>query len=146
MAANAGGTSPQQTMDGPARWTMPVPADSGAMSEAGPSASSTEIPPMPVPEIPPMPRRSVPDSESLSVVAFNVGLIQQVAFKKTQDDKVRELGWFIGRWLRDHGVAVVGLKEIHETIASKLKVELLRNHHDVNVVTQDTNALVWCTP
>ena len=43
------------------------------------------------------------------------------------------------------GPAVVGVNEIHSSIAEKL-VAQLEQHFDVGIATSDSNSLLWRTP
>ena len=83
-----------------------------------------------------------PDASTLGVTAFNVGMIQEVAFTKSQDSKVAELAGHVERWLEE-GPAVVGLNEIHESLVAKLQLVL---KVDVDIAINESNCLLWRTP
>ena len=67
------------------------------------------------------------DASTLVVTAFNVGMIHENSFKKKQDQHVTELASHVKTWLRG-GPAVVGLNEIHPSIADKLVEKLYHRH------------------
>ena len=87
-------------------------------------------------------RTRPPDASTLGVTAFNVGMIQEDAFIKTQDLKVAELASHVERWLEE-GPAVVGLNEIHPDIVAKLWLVL---KGDVDIAIDDSNCRLWRTP
>ena len=79
------------------------------------------------------------DASTLGVTAFNVGMMQANAFGQKQEAKVAELARHVETWLED-GPAVVGLNEIHPTIAMMLEM-LLALRVDVGIATLDSNSL-----
>ena len=84
------------------------------------------------------------DASTLGVTAFNVGMINPDSFGRMQDEKVAELARYVEQWLQlEDGPAVVGLNEIAPTIAQKVveKLEL-----EVDIVTHDSNSVLWRTP
>ena len=83
-----------------------------------------------------------PDASTLGVTAFNVGMIQEDAFKLTQDEKLQELALHVATWLQE-GPAVVGLNEIHPRLVEKLALKLELN---LGIATNDSNSLLWRTP
>ncbi len=88
-----------------------------------------------------MPRRS-----ALGIVALNVGMIVEDAFKRQQSEKIFQLASIIDEWFRD-GVAAVGLNEIHEDIARRCLVALRQSFgHGVEIATCGSDALLWCAP
>ena len=89
-------------------------------------------------------RARPPDAPTLGVTAFNVGMIQAHAFKKEQDEKVAELAGHVKQWLKE-GPAVVGLNEIHPSIAQKLVDELQQQQLNVGIATDDSNSLKLLT-
>ena len=72
-------------------------------------------------------------------------MIDPFSFAKTQESKVAELAGHVHKWLQD-GPAVVGINEIHPTIARYL-VQCLQAHHGlaVGIATNDSNSLLWRT-
>ena len=86
-----------------------------------------------------------PDASTLGATCWNVGMIDPFSFAKTQESKVAELAGHVNKWLQD-GPAVVGINEIHPTIANYL-VQCLRAHHGlaVGIATNDSDSLLWRT-
>ena len=72
-------------------------------------------------------------------------MIDSFSFASKQHGKVVELAGSVYKWLQD-GPAVVGLNEIHPTIAQAL-VECLQDHHGLAVgnATHDSDTLLWRT-
>ena len=62
-----------------------------------------------------------------------------------QDKEVAELAGHVKKWLEEGG-AVVGLNEIHPTIAEKLVKELKRQQLVVDIDTDASNSLLRRTP
>ena len=89
-------------------------------------------------------RARPPDASTRRVTAFNVGMIQANSFEKSQDKKVAELAGHVKNWLEEVP-AVVGLNEIHPSIAQKLVGELQRQLPDVGIATDDSNSFLWRT-
>jgi len=84
------------------------------------------------------------DASTLRVTAFNVGMPQADCFIKSQDAKVAMLAGFVEEWL-DDGLAVVGLNEIHSSIAQKLE-QALAPKFNVGIYSDGTNSLLWRLP
>ena len=85
-----------------------------------------------------------PDASTLWVTALNVGMLQANSFKKSQDEKVAKLAGRVEKWLEED-LAVVGLNEIHPSIAEKLK-RALDEKVNVRMFMHETNSLVWRIP
>ena len=68
-----------------------------------------------------------PDASTLTATAFNVGMIGEDSFETQQ--KVKQLARWVIEWLEGTGGAVVGLNEIHPTIARKLWRQLHMKAH-----------------
>ena len=90
----------------------------------------------------------LPDASTLTVTALNVGMHQEDSFKRTQGVLVAKLARYVQEWLDGPGAAVVGLNEIHPTIAGKLMSELRQSPQrmDVQIATSGSNSLLWCAP
>ncbi len=80
-------------------------------------------------------------ASTLGVTAVNVGMIQAESFGKSQDNMVAELAGHVEKWLEE-GPAVVGLNEIHPSIAMKLG-HMLALKVDVGIATHESNSLLW---
>ena len=87
-----------------------------------------------------------PDASTLGTTAFNVGMIVQDAVGNLQDTKVAELAGHVQSWLEIAEIAVVGLNEIHPSIAKKLVKELGQRQLDVGIATHDSDSLLWRIP
>ena len=79
----------------------------------------------------------------LGVACLNVGMMTAASFRRTQDAKIAELAENVIGWLAG-GFAVVGLNEIHDSLAAKLVDECRRRGTLVEWRTDDTNAMLWC--
>ena len=87
------------------------------------------------------------DASTLGVSCLNVGMLQENAFGKRQQQKVQELAGSVQRWLIEgDGPAVVGLNEIHPSIADKVEDELHMLGLGVQKATNDSDALFWRPP
>ena len=64
------------------------------------------------------------DASTLMATALNVGMPQEESFRGAHKAKVSKLARIVQDWLRDPVPAVVGLNELHPTIANKLMEEL----------------------
>ena len=85
-----------------------------------------------------------PDASTLTVTAFSVGMPQADCFINSQDEKVEMLAGRVKEWL-DEGLAVVGLNEIHSSIAQKLE-QALAPKFNVGIYSDGTNSLLWRLP
>ena len=85
-----------------------------------------------------------PDASTLWVTAFNAGMPQADCFINSQDAKVAMLAGFVEEWLDDE-LAVVGLNEIHSSIAQKLE-QALAPKFNVGIYSDGTNSLLWRLP
>ena len=85
-----------------------------------------------------------PKALALKVTAFNVGMIQADAHtsKNQQEEKIKTLAELVKEWLRE-GNAVVGLNEIHLSIAEKLVEQLQHRDVEVEKAFNDTDCLLW---
>ena len=83
------------------------------------------------------------DASTLMATALNVGMPQEESFRGTQLQKVSKLARIVQEWLREPVPAVVGLNELHPTIANKLMEELPMT---IDVATHGTNSLLWRAP
>ena len=88
------------------------------------------------------------DASTLTVTAFNVGMLERDSFKGQQKVKVKKLALIVLEWLTEPGGAVVGLNEIHLEIAEKLRNELRQKAPamDVQTISSQSNTLLWCAP
>ena len=85
------------------------------------------------------------DASTLRVTAFSVGMPQANSFSsQSQDAKVAMLAGFVEEWL-DDGLAVVGIDEIHSSIAQKLE-QALAPKFNVGIYSDSTNSLLWRLP
>ena len=86
---------------------------------------------------------------TLTVTAFNVGMILPDSFRSMQSAQVSLLAGSIKRWLEESEAAAVALNELHSEIADKLR-RVLREREARNwnshMVTSGSNSLVWCVP
>ena len=92
------------------------------------------------------PGGDAPDASMLGVACLNVGMMTAASFTRkpaTQDAKIAELAENVIGWLAG-GFAVVGLNEIHDSLAAKLVDECRRRGTLVERQTDDTNAMLWC--
>ena len=114
-----------------ARWPS-TPLRLPSMSAAGPSLAAS----------------SDADASMLSVTAFNAGMIAEDSFKRSQGPKVNTLARWVIEWLEGPYGAVVGLNEIHQTIAEKLLVELRGSAPFMRIdsAVLQTNCLIWRAP
>ena len=89
-----------------------------------------------------------PHASMLSATAFNVGMPQEDAFKATQAEKILELAGWVIQWMDGPGGAVVGLQEVHPTIAGKLLVLLQSRAPGMQIdsAVQSTNCVLWRAP
>ena len=84
---------------------------------------------------------------TLTVTALNVGMMQADSFKSQQKALVARLARHVLGWLDGPGAAVVGLNEIHSTIAEKLKLKLVQLMMvRIQIATCESNSLVWRAP
>ena len=99
-----------------------------------------------------MPGASTPADAStlgtLTVTALNVGMIQEDAYRSSQGVKVKKLAGHVLGWLDGPGAAVVGLNEIHPTIAGELMrlLQQLAQAMGVQIATSESNSLLWRAP
>ena len=77
--------------------------------------------------------------------ALQVGMLQADSFKHQQGVLVAKLAGHIKGWLDGPGAAVVGLNEIHPTIARKLEQKLAQTM-GVQLATSYSNSLLWRAP
>ena len=88
------------------------------------------------------------DASTLGVACINVGMQNEHRYGNKQDEKVDVLAGWVREWLNVLGEGedvVVGINELHPTIATKL-VELLCGGADavnVGVFTHYSNTLLW---
>ena len=81
----------------------------------------------------------------LGVSCLNVGMLNEGCFGQKQDEKVVTLAGWVCTWLNEayHGEwAVVGLNELHPSIAQKLRNLLQRDFH-LGMASCDSNHLIW---
>ena len=85
---------------------------------------------------------------TLTVTALNVGMMEEHSFRSQQGKLVGQLARHIKGWLGGPGAAVVGLNEIHPTIAAKLMRELQQQAQtmDIQIATSLSNSLLWRAP
>jgi hypothetical protein len=80
------------------------------------------------------------DASSLGAICINVGMTNEDSYGLEQDAKVQQLADWLTQWLNG-GAAVVGINELHPTIAKKLAARLGAFH--AGIATDETNSLVW---
>ena len=81
------------------------------------------------------------DASTLGVSWINVGMLNE----QIQDAKVAELAGWVKEWLNEWEDAVVGINELHPTIATKLvkRLEVGADAFNVGIATSDSNSLLW---
>ena len=85
---------------------------------------------------------------TITVTALNVGMMEEHSFRSQQGKLVGQLARHIKGWLGGPGAAVVGLNEIHPTIAVMLMKDLQQEGQtmDIDIATWQSNSLLWRAP